>query len=270
MPALDAAGREKLGAIVAEAYDRWAGGPVPAEFNACPHCVDERVPQLLRVTPVREIGPNLLAQYYQAAHTSEWYGAAHSRELHHEIKRFLPRHLELVSAYRPCGIDYEFALSGVDPRDPAWSDADRELLCRWAAAFYAVCLSEYEMDDSALPVQHLDEGWYSDPLAPTCDDVLAMFERRHFDLAPLLELWMRATSLSSLLHFVDVLLGVGQDSRATGCVARWFHQPDVRAHFGKRCLDAAASPDVTAGGGLRDADWERVEFAFDILTSRVS
>ncbi|MCL2090484.1 MAG: hypothetical protein FWH11_04550 [Micrococcales bacterium] len=280
-PYVAVAGREVLDAIVAEAYERW-DCPLPYELDVCLHCcVSESVLRRLRATPVREIGPSFLAEYYDSAHSSDWYGFAHRRTLHDEIKHFLPRHLEMISGYRPCGFDYEVALGGVDLRDPAWDKSDRDILSRWSVAFFEVCLAEYGYAPS---VSNLDKGRYSDPDPPGVDSVLVMFMRRHFDLAPLLELWLRAGSLPSLLHFVEHPImerPILADRRLTDAfygnpegaavVEQWFRRPDVKAHFAERCLDVAATASAEFLEQTADCAccWSRrdqFENTFDLLT----
>jgi len=127
-------------------------------------------------------------------------------------------------------------------------------LSRWAATFVEVCLAEYGevKPDSAPPVSHLDDGSYSDPNPPRPDELIVMFEKRHFGIAPLLQRWLDAEGLPSLMAYVECLYEkpyntgrVSRGQRHYREIAEWFTSQHVRAHFAERCLDAVTneSPD---------------------------
>lgn len=105
------------------------------------------------------------------------------------MKHFLPRVLELVNNFDfPChSPEIVFSRLGLEKTE-YWPSEERQLLHDFSLLFFRKCLSIYPS-----------------PSYESIDTYLVMFGSAYFDLNLLLTEWKNTKTLTSLLHFKDLV-----------------------------------------------------------------
>jgi hypothetical protein len=242
-----------LPAIIEDAYTLFASYAVGSSLAVCKVCcvTDADEQELLR-TPLRQVSAAVLEAGY---FTSARAGTAQER---HELKHFLPRLLELVTAFEfPVHSD-ELAFRCLDLGCTSeWPLPERILLQEFALAFFEQCLNQYPLRTGVSLVE-----------------LLIMFDLGQFELSALLAAWAAASSQSSALHLKDLLLheirfkhtsqlaleNPFAEKRLAAEMENWLRQPEIQQQLLKQ-LEHYIMQDST----LDDARMSELSWAYEVL-----
>ncbi|WP_460583862.1 hypothetical protein [Hymenobacter arcticus] len=244
-------------AIISEAYTLFLPYTIGSTLAVCKVCcITDAEEQELVAMPLRTISSDLFSRAY--------YGSAHAhtpRELW-EMKHFLPRILELVS-------DYDFPTFAVEitltplylDQSAAWTGSELkpelELLAAFALAYFQQSLAQHPL-----------------PSGDSLESILVMFGIAHFDIAPLLRVWVASGTTESLLHLKDLLFywvepepgGSAQFTNpfATPAVSKlvgsWLQEISVHRTFSQG-LESL----LLEGPPLRESDAQELSQAYEVL-----
>lgn len=242
-----------LSTIVEDAYTLFASYTVGSSLDVCKVCcVTDADEQTLLRTPLRQVSAAVLeAGYFTSAR------AGTSRE-RHELKHFLPRLLEMVTAFEfPVHSD-ELTFSRLDLGCTSeWPLPERTLLQEFALAFFAQNLGQYPLRAGM-----------------SLAELLIMFDLGQFELSSLLSAWAAAHTQSSVLHLRDLLLyeiGFKQNGQLTLQnpfaekhlaveIENWLRQPEIQQQLLKQ-LEHYILQEST----LDDAVTSELSWAYEIL-----
>ncbi|MFF5215088.1 hypothetical protein [Micromonospora sp. NPDC000442] len=178
-------------------YVAFAHRHLPADLDACDHCVSPEELDLFRRTPLRQLTPDQLGAYLLNPGT---FGD------HTEFPHLLPRLLELyarnemVGWSRPATVTSRIASQWRD-----WSAAERDAVTGLLAAWWRRMLHTFDRDDDA---------WQLLDAVIECD----------MDLAPYLAAFTEVGGVAATRHLADILdwcvfSSIPDDGRAT--FQRW-------------------------------------------------
>lgn len=193
-------------------YVAFARYHLPADLDACDHCVSREEVDLFRRTPLRQLTPDQLGHYLLNPGT---FGD------HTEFPHLLPRLLELyaddkmVGWSRPATVTSRIASQWRD-----WSTAERDAVTRLLAAWWRRMLHTFDREDDA---------WHLLDAIIECD----------VDLAPYLAAFTEVGGVAAARHLADILewcvfSSIPDDGRAT--FPRWLTGDEPLA-----VLDGAAA-----------------------------
>ncbi|TKK90811.1 hypothetical protein FDA94_03335 [Herbidospora galbida] len=202
-------------------YTAFSRYPLPAETDACDHCVSPEQVRATRAAPLRVLTASALAPYAGNA-LSTWGDVD-------EFRHFLPRILELLVLEELDGWYADVVLDRLGARWDDWRPREREAIIAVVGAWWNRTLNHYPRDV----------------------DVMKMIEiiaaSLGLDLAPYLAAWEANTTepaarhLAWLLHDYTVASGHGAEWYAL--LTDWIMGPAPAAIL-ERAFFSAGSPEV--------------------------
>jgi hypothetical protein len=237
--------------IIDESYVLFAPYPPGEPLDVCTFCcMTEADATRLAGLPVRSIPRDLLTEYNDSAKPEKTSVT--------EVKHFLPRYLELVSQFQFPSHSCELSFSRLAPFDRnEWAPAEQQLLDDFSRAFFRKCLSTY-------PIPAFGERM---------ENILIMFRRAGFNIAPLLSLWEEDKTEESVLHFRDLhfhaftndrkkLTNTFADAELAVLLSNWMDQSRVKARFA-----SAIEALFMTERNLNEKDTQELDLLYDLICS---
>jgi hypothetical protein len=215
-------------------------------------CMKVEDEERLASLPVRQIPVELLTEYNDSAKPE--------KTRTEEIKHFLPRYLELISAFNFPTHSTELSLSRLIPFDKnEWTETELQLLETFSKEFFKHTLRTY-------PIPSFNDR---------IDSILIMFWRAEFNLERLLGIWEQTDTLESLLHFNDLYFhgfkeynrselfsGFG-DKELSDRLTTWIENEKIKETFAYRIEKT-----ILGGFQLEEQTITELDLLYEIIISR--
>jgi hypothetical protein len=225
-------------------------------------CMDEKLEAEMRRLPLRQITTRHFYQYNDSA-KSEQQPAA-------EIKYLIPRLLELLAHGEELHHSTELYLQRLGNCDAEdFSDKERAAIDAFALCYFGEFLSQHPWQEGA--------GFARDDIF----DVLLMFDYGGIALQPLLERWLKDTSIAATLHYISAgfydfwQVQSIQNAFATDRarfqeeLKTWMTEDSHRSLFADRILEldmSAIDQPAICYYGSRITPREMADNVFDLIT----
>ncbi|MEV7801722.1 hypothetical protein AB0O28_02095 [Microbispora sp. NPDC088329] len=211
-----------LGRALETLYSAFSRYPLPAETNACDHCVSDEQVRATRAAPLRMLTASALGPY--AGHALSTWGDLD------EFKHFLPRLLELLILEERDGFFHaESLISRVSASWRSWRQPEQEAVIGTIGAWWRHTLNHYPRDVDVMKMIEI------------------IADSLELDLAPYLSEWESNTTeaaarqMAWLVH--DFTVSVAHGAEWYVLLDNWIRGPAPAAIL-ERAFFSAGSPEV--------------------------